>query len=82
MKQDSDTKAFNASWSYEAAPESKDHIQLKEQYELFINGEFIPPTKGKYFETINPADHQVISKIAEASAEDVDKCGRRCRKSI
>ena len=73
MKKDSDTQVFNASWSYEAAPESKDHIQLKEQYELFINGEFIPPVDGNYFETINPADDQVISKIAEASDEDVDK---------
>lgn len=73
MKKDSGTQVFNASWSYEAAPESKDHIQLKEQYELFINGEFIPPVDGNYFETINPADEQVISKIAEASAEDVDK---------
>lgn len=73
MKKDSDTQVFNASWSYEAAPESKDHIQLKEQYELFINGEFIPPVDGNYFETINPADNQVISKIAEASDEDVDK---------
>jgi aldehyde dehydrogenase (NAD+) len=73
MKKDSDTQVFNASWSYEAAPESKDHIQLKEQYELFINGEFIPPADGNYFETINPADDQVISKIAEASDEDVDK---------
>ncbi|MEL4456090.1 aldehyde dehydrogenase family protein [Lutimonas vermicola] len=73
MKKDSDTQVFNASWSYEAATESKDHIQLKEQYELFINGEFIPPVDGNYFETINPADNQVISKIAEASDEDVDK---------
>ncbi len=73
MKQHSDTKVFNASWSYDAAPESKDHIQLKEQYELFINGEFISPTEGKYFKTINPADNQMISRIADASAEDVDK---------
>jgi len=73
MTKPSNKNAFVASWSYEAAPESTDHIQIKKQYELFINGEFIAPDNGEYFETLNPANHQVISKIAEASATDVDK---------
>jgi len=50
-----------------------DHIHIKKRYELFINGEFKAPVEGKYFNTINPANHEVISEVAEASAADVDK---------
>ena len=64
---------FKASWSYDAAPESTDHIQIKSQYDLFIDGEFTAPIDGDYFETINPANHQLISKVAEATSKDVDK---------
>ena len=73
MTKPSNTNAFTASWGYEAAPESMDHIHIKKRYELFINGEFTAPVEGKYFNTINPANHEVISEVAEASAADVDK---------
>jgi len=43
-------------WDYSPAPESTDHIQLKDQYDLFINGEFISAVDGKYFDTINPSN--------------------------
>ncbi|MDP6921603.1 MAG: aldehyde dehydrogenase family protein [Lutibacter sp.] len=70
---------FNASWTYDKAPESTDHIQLKEQYELFIDGAFVKPLKGKYFETINPSNNQTIASVAEASSEDVDKAVHAAR---
>lgn len=73
MTDTSKKNSFTALWSYDAAPESVDHIHIKEQYELFIDGEFVAPKAGKYFDTVNPANHRVISKVAEASAEDVDK---------
>ena len=44
-----------SSWSYTSAPENTDHIILKKQYDLFINGEFIKPDSRKYFKSINPA---------------------------
>lgn len=64
---------FKASWAYADAPESTDHITIKKQYELFINGKFVKPLKGKYFETIDPSNHKKLSKVAEASSEDIDK---------
>ena len=45
-------------WDYSPAPESTDHIQLKDQYDLFINGEFVPSATGKYFDSINPANEE------------------------
>jgi len=60
-------------WELSPAPESSAHISLKKQYELFIDGEFVAPEKGKYFDSINPATEEKIAKIALASAKDVDR---------
>src|ERR1043166_9570606 len=70
---------FNRGWQYAPAPESKSHIKLNDRHELFINGKFIKPSSGKYFETINPATEETISEIAEANAADVDKAVKAAR---
>jgi len=70
---------FNSGWEYAPAPESTSHIQLKERYDLFINGKFTKPSSGKYFETINPATEEKLSEVAEASAADVDKAVKAAR---
>lgn len=82
MNKISDKNIFNPSWSYDRAPESTDHIQIKDQYELFINGEFVKPEKLSYFKSTNPADGQVISRVAEASPADVDKAVQAARKAF
>jgi aldehyde dehydrogenase (NAD+) len=75
MKKKSATKdlQFDTKWKYAPAPESADHIQLKDRYDLFINGKFTAPTSKKYFDTINPATEKRIASVAEANAADVDK---------
>lgn len=64
---------FDTEWQYAPAPESKDHIRLQDKYDLFINGEFVAPSSGKYFETINPATEKRLAMVAEADQKDVDK---------
>ena len=70
---------FNTDWSYAPAPENKDHIQLKNRYDLFINGKFVEPESGKYFDTINPANEQKIADVADAGEADVDKAVKAAR---
>src|SRR5689334_3710911 len=70
---------FNSGWEYAPAPESKSHIKLKPQYELFINGKFVKPSSGKYFETINPATEEKIAEVAEANTNDVDRAVKAAR---
>ncbi len=60
-------------WEYSPAPEGTDHIKLKKQYELFIDGKFVAPNSGNYFKTINPSNEKMIAKVAEADKTDVDK---------
>lgn len=59
-------------FDFSPALESAGHIQLKDQYELFINGKWTKPKSGKYFKTINPSNEKVIAQVAEASKADVD----------
>ena len=62
---------FGDLWEFDPAPETADP-KLKPRYDLFINGEFVAPKSGKYFESINPANEQKLAEIAQATAADVD----------
>jgi aldehyde dehydrogenase (NAD+) len=73
--------AFDDGWQYSPAPESTDHIKVKKRYGLFIGGDFVAPEKGKYFDTINPATEEKLSRVALASEADVDKAVRAARKA-
>lgn len=72
---------FDSGWEYTKAPQSADFIELKDQHELFIGGEFVKPEQGKYFDTINPATGKPIAKIAEAGKADVDKAVKAAREA-
>jgi aldehyde dehydrogenase (NAD+) len=65
-------KENNFSWDYAPAPEAKDHAKLKSRYDLFINGEFVKPSGGKYFNTYNPANFEKLAEVAEGGEKDVD----------
>jgi len=57
-------------WDYSPAPESF-RPEIAEQHELFIGGKFVKPKSGKYMKVINPANEQVITRVAEAGKADV-----------
>ncbi len=73
VKRSSPAKLKFSGWEYSPAPESTSIVQLKEQYDLFINGEFVKPSSGKYFDTINPANEKKLASVAEANTADVNK---------
>jgi aldehyde dehydrogenase (NAD+) len=50
-------------WDYSPAPESVDHLRLKDRYGLFVDGRYVP--------TINPATEEPLAEIAYAGPEDV-----------
>ena len=70
---------------YSPAPESTNHIEIKERYPLFIKGKFSEPQSGKYFSTINPATEKKLSEVAVANQADVDfavKSARNAYKNV
>jgi aldehyde dehydrogenase (NAD+) len=72
---------FSSTWDLAPAPENTSHFKLKDTYDLFINGQFVAPKSGKYFDTINPATEKVLAKVAEANEEDVDLAVKAARKA-
>lgn len=49
------------------------NVQLKENYKLYINGEWVEAEGGKTIATSNPATGEHLANVAEASEADVDK---------
>jgi aldehyde dehydrogenase (NAD+) len=68
-------------WEYAPSLEGTAHVQLKEKYELFIDGKWIKPSSGRYFDSINPANEEKLAQIAWASEDDVDLAVMAARKA-
>lgn len=66
-------------FEYAPAPESRSVVRLQPTYGLFVDGDFVDPTDGGTFKTINPASEEVLAEIAEGSAGDVDRAVRAAR---
>src|SRR3989442_2046319 len=49
---------------------------------LFIGGRWVEAASGKTFETINPATGEVLARVAEGGAEDVDRAVAAARSSF
>jgi aldehyde dehydrogenase (NAD+) len=59
-------------WDYSPAPESADHVRLRDAYGLFVGGEFADPRSGQSAPTINPATEQRLADVAVAGPADVE----------
>jgi aldehyde dehydrogenase (NAD+) len=71
----------NNKWEYAPSLEGTSHIQLKEKYDLFIDGKWIKPSNNRYFDTINPATEEKLAEIAWATEDDVDLAVMAARKA-
>jgi aldehyde dehydrogenase (NAD+) len=72
---------FGNKWEYAPAPEDSKNYVIAPQHELFIDGKFVKPASGKYFESLNPATEQTLTTISAANAEDVDSAVKAARKA-
>jgi aldehyde dehydrogenase (NAD+) len=69
------------SLEYDPAPESAAIAKLKPNYGLFIDGEFSEAESGAQFATVNPANEEALSMVAQASALDVDRAVASARRA-
>ncbi|WP_407405981.1 aldehyde dehydrogenase family protein [Chryseobacterium sp.] len=46
--------------------------KFKSQYNNFINGQFLAPVNGNYFDVVSPIDGKVFTQAAHSSKEDLD----------
>ena len=80
-KKHSNKLDFDTGWHYDPAPESPELAKLKDSYDLFIDGKFVKPTSGKYFDTTSPSSQKILAKVAEADKRDVAKAVTAARKA-
>ncbi|MFD5734973.1 aldehyde dehydrogenase family protein [Streptomyces sioyaensis] len=69
-------------FDYAPAPESRAVVDIAPSYGLFVDGEFVPAHDGKVFKTVSPSTEEVLSEVAQASAEDVDRAVKAARKAF
>lgn len=70
------------SFEYAPAPESRAVVDIAPSYGLFIDGEFTEAAGGKVFKTVSPANEEVLSEVAQAGSEDVERAVRAARKAF
>ncbi|WP_433341993.1 aldehyde dehydrogenase family protein [Streptomyces sp. CA-253872] len=67
---------------YAPAPESRAAVELASSYGLFIDGEFTDAASGKVFKTVSPATEEVLSEVARAGEEDVERAVTAARRAF
>ena len=66
-------------WEYAPAPEARDYLAIKPQYDHFIGGKWQRPKNSKRIATINPATEETLAEVADGSAADVDRAVKSAR---
>ena len=66
-----DTPRTRITWDYAPAPESADHVRLRDGYGLFIGGEFVDPRDGRRVPSVSPATEEPVAEVAFAGEADI-----------
>ncbi|MFF8398312.1 aldehyde dehydrogenase family protein [Streptomyces sp. NPDC016172] len=69
-------------FEYAPAPESRAIADIAPSYGLFIDGEFVEAADGKVFKTVSPSTEEVLSEVAQAGSEDVDRAVKAARRAF
>jgi aldehyde dehydrogenase (NAD+) len=69
-------------WEYAPAPQAADVVDIAESYDLFVDGEWVPPVDGKRATTLNPATEEVLASYTVAGPGDVDRAVAAARSAF
>jgi aldehyde dehydrogenase len=47
-------------------------VQFKARYDNFINGKWVPPVKGQYFDNVTPVTGQAFCQVTRSTEEDIN----------
>ena len=68
-------------FDYDPAPESF-KLDIPDTHDLFIDGDFTPPSSNQRFDTVNPATEETLSSIAIADESDVNRAVTAARNAL
>src|SRR5688500_14826142 len=74
------------SLEYGPAPESATPVLSwldahDRKFGMFVNGQWVEPSGGEYFDSINPGNGKALAQIAQATREDVDDAVKAAKKA-
>jgi aldehyde dehydrogenase (NAD+) len=74
------------SLEYGPAPESATPVLSwldahDRKFGMFVNGQWVEPAGGEYFDSINPGNGKALAQIAQATREDVDAAVKAAKKA-
>jgi aldehyde dehydrogenase (NAD+) len=69
LERKQDQAPIPVGWEYEAAPESRDIVTLRERYGHFVGGEWLEPKET--YTTISPATEEPLAEVGQATEEEV-----------
>ncbi|MEU8382938.1 aldehyde dehydrogenase family protein [Streptosporangium sp. NPDC048865] len=69
-------------FEYAPAPESRDVVDIRPSYGLFIGGEWVDSQGDNRNKTVNPASEEVLAEVAWATEADVDRAVQAARKAF
>lgn len=55
--------------------------EFKSQYQNYINGEWVAPVDGAYFENASPVDGHVVCEVPRSTTEDIDNAVEAAKKA-
>ncbi|GAA3793717.1 aldehyde dehydrogenase family protein [Sphaerisporangium flaviroseum] len=68
-------------FEYAPAPESRDIVDIRPSYGLFVNGEWVDSLGDERDKTVNPASEEVLAEFSLASEADIDRAVSAARKA-
>jgi aldehyde dehydrogenase (NAD+) len=80
LERKQDRAPVPSSWDYSPAPESRDLVQLRDRYGLFIGGNWIEPKET--YETIDPSTEQPLAQVAQATPEEINLAVEAAREAF
>jgi acyl-CoA reductase-like NAD-dependent aldehyde dehydrogenase len=73
--------AINLPDNYIALEPEAEHF-LSSAISLYIDGEYVTPVSGQYFETLDPSSGRVLASVGRGQAADVDLAVKAARKAF
>jgi aldehyde dehydrogenase len=58
--------------TYEAPGQTGSPVELKERYDNFIGGQWVPPTTHEYRDNLSPVTGEAFCEVANSAADDIE----------
>jgi aldehyde dehydrogenase (NAD+) len=70
LERKQDRAPIPSGWEYATAPESREIVEVRERYGLFVGGEWLEPKET--YTTIDPASEEPLAEVGQATEEEVE----------